>query len=52
MQHFKSPASAQHFLSAHAVYNTFNVERHLISRRTLRDFRRAAMSAWSAATAA
>ncbi|GAC1552824.1 MAG: hypothetical protein NVS2B5_10750 [Beijerinckiaceae bacterium] len=53
MQHFKSPGSAQHFLSAHAaVYNTFNVERHLISRRTLRDFRGAAMRTWSAATAA
>jgi putative transposase len=33
MQKFKSAASAQRFLSTHAaVYNTFNVERHLISR--------------------
>ena len=53
MQHFKSPGSAQRFLSAHAaVYNTFNVERHLISRGTLRQFRSEAMTAWCAATAA
>ena len=31
MQRFKSPGSAQHFLSAHAaVHNTFNTQRHLI----------------------
>jgi transposase-like protein len=34
MQRFKSPGSAQKFLSTHAaVYNTFNVERHLTSLR-------------------
>ncbi len=39
MQRFKSPASAQRFLAIHAaVYNLFNVQRHLISRRTLRFF--------------
>ena len=53
MQCFKSPGSAQQFLSTHAaVYNTFNVQHHLISRRTLRQFRGAAMSEWQTATAA
>jgi transposase-like protein len=37
MQRFKSSGSAQRFLSVHAaVYNNFNVQRHLISRPTLR----------------
>jgi transposase-like protein len=54
MQRFKSPGSAQKFLSAHAaVYNTFNVQRHLTTRRTHRALRAAAMSTWrEAATAA
>ena len=53
LQRFKSPGSAQRFLSAHsAVYNTFNIQRHLISRRTLRVFRFDAMTQWRAATAA
>ncbi len=53
LQRFKSPGSAQRFLSAHsAVYNTFNIQRHLISRRTLRVFRSDAMTQWRAATAA
>ena len=37
LQRFKSAGSAQRFLSSFsAVYNTFNLDRHLISRRTLR----------------
>ena len=34
------------------VYNTFNVQRHLISRKTLRRFRNHAMGLWQTATAA
>ena len=53
MQRFKSPGSAQRFLSIHAaVQNTFNVQRHLTSRRTLRVFREEAIRTWRAATAA
>ena len=53
MQRFKSPGSAQRFLSTHtAVYNTLNIQRHLTSRRTLRQFRSTAMSEWQTATAA
>jgi hypothetical protein len=38
MQRFKSARSAQRFLSVHAaIHNTFNLERHLVSRATLRD---------------
>jgi hypothetical protein len=35
-----------------AAYNTFNVQRHLIPRRTLRAFRAEAMEQWRAAAAA
>ena len=50
MQRFKSPGSAQRFASMHAAaYNTFNVQRHLISRGTLRAFRAEAMAQWHAA---
>ena len=53
MQRFKSARSAQRFLSTYAtVYNTFNVQRHLISRKTLRQFRSQAMGLWQTATAA
>ena len=51
MQRFKSPASAQRFLAVHAtVYNLFNVQRHLVSRRTLRQFRGDAMRQWRQVT--
>jgi putative transposase len=53
MQRFKSPGSAQRFLSLHsALHNTFNLQRHLVSRGTLRQFRAAAACAWQSATAA
>jgi putative transposase len=53
MQRFKSSGSAQRFLSAYsAVYNTFNLQRHLVSRRTLRHFRVEAAQQWLRATAA
>lgn len=51
MQLFKSLPSAQRFLTPHAaIYNTFNIERHLISRKTLRTFRADAHAAWAATT--
>ena len=53
MQRFKSPASAQKFLSIHAaVFNTFNVQRHLTSAQTHRTLRAASMSTWREAVAA
>jgi transposase-like protein len=53
LQRFKSAGSAQRFLSTHAaVYNTFNAQRHLISRKTLRQFRGEAMRTWQTVTAA
>ena len=53
MQRFKSPGSAQRFLSIHsAVHNTYDVQRHLVSRRSLRLLRREAMEQWRQATAA
>ena len=52
-QRFKSPGSAQRFLSVHAaVHNTFSLQRHLVSRRTLRTFRTEAAQAWRHATTA
>ena len=52
LQRFKSPGSAQRFLSMHAaVHNTFNLQRHLISRSTLRIFRSDAAAQWRSATA-
>jgi putative transposase len=52
-QRFKSVRSAQRFLSMHApVHNTFSLQRHLISRRTLRSFRAEAANVWQIATTA
>jgi transposase-like protein len=52
MQRFKSPGSAQRFLSTHAAgYNAFNVQRHLISRETHRTLRSGALNIWREASA-
>jgi len=49
---FKSPASAQRFLTVHAaVYNAFYTQRHLVSRATLKRFRTDAHAIWREATA-
>jgi transposase-like protein len=53
MQRFKSACSAQRFLSMHAaVHNTFNLQRHLVSRSTLRIFRAEAADQWRNAVGA
>ncbi len=53
MQRFKSHGHAQRFVSTHsAIYNTFNIQRHLISRNTMRHFRTSAMAEWNAASVA
>ena len=52
-QRFKSPGSAQRFLNIQsAVYNTFYVQRHLLSRPTFKRFRTDAFNAWENARAA
>ena len=52
LQRFKSQGQAQRFVSTHsAIYNTFNLQRHLISRKTLRIFRAGALAEWNAAAA-
>ena len=53
MQRFKSARSAQRFLSVHAaVHNNFNIQRHLVSRSTLRNLRDEANAQWHDAVAA
>ena len=53
MQLFKSPGQAQRFVSTHsAIYNCFNTERHLVSRKTMRFYRDRAFAEWQAASAA
>jgi putative transposase len=52
MRRFKSAHQAQRFLSAHAaVYNLFNLGRHLISANHYRLFRQRAFASWGYATA-
>ncbi len=52
-QKFKSQGSAQRLLATHAaVYNTFNLQPHLISRPGRRTLRARAHQAWTEATVA
>jgi len=52
MRRFKSASQAQRFLSTHAaVYNLFNLGRHLISAEHYRYFRRRAFASWNNAVA-
>jgi putative transposase len=53
IQGFRSAGSAQRFLSSHAaVHNTFNLQPHFVSRRTLRLFRSEAAEQWQRASSA
>jgi putative transposase len=46
-QRFKSPGSAQRFLSIHAAtYNNFYVQRHLLPRHIFKSFRSETFSVW------
>ena len=52
MRRFKSKRQAQRFLSVHAaVYNLFNLGRHLISASHYRDLRHGAFVSWDSVTA-
>lgn len=52
MRKFKSMESAQRFLDVHAaVYNLFNLGRHLVSAENYRYFRLRAFAAWKKAAA-
>jgi putative transposase len=52
MRRFKSAHQARRFLSTHAaVYNHFNLGRHLISAKHYRLFRQRAFASWNCATA-
>lgn len=52
MRGFKSPMQAQRFLSVHAaVYNLFNLGRHLLRAEHYRNLRISAYKEWKAAVA-
>jgi putative transposase len=52
MRRFKSMQQAQRFLTVHAaVYNLFNLGRHLCSAKNYRFFRSRAFASWTCATA-
>jgi transposase-like protein len=51
LQTFRSPESAQRFLSMHAAtYNVFTIPRHLTTARTYRLLRTEAFATWREAT--
>ncbi len=51
-QKFKSPGSAQHFLSVHAAtQNTFYHQRHLLGRPTFKKLRAGSFKTWTDASA-
>ncbi len=53
MQKFKSPGSAQKFLNIQsATYNTFYVQRHLLTRASFKQHRTEAFEVWKNASAA
>ncbi len=53
LQRFKSPGSAQRFLSIHsATYNTFYHQRHLLKRPMLKELRTASFEVWKSASVA
>ena len=53
LQRFKSPVSAQRFLSVHAAtYNTFTHQRHLNRRSFYKELRTASFDAWKSTSAA
>ena len=52
MRRFKSMRQAQRFLTVHAaVYNLFNLGRHLVSAKNYRIFRLRAFASWNYAVA-
>jgi len=52
MRRFKSTQQAPRFLSAHAaVYNLFNLGRHLVFAKNYRIFRLRAFASWNCAAA-
>jgi putative transposase len=52
MRRFKSTRQARRFLSVHAaVYNLFNLGRHLVSASHYRDLRQGAFTSWESVTA-
>ena len=52
MRRFKSPRQAQRFLGVHAaVYNLFNLGRHLVSAEHYRNLRGGAIGQWVEAVA-